>query len=520
MVDGVKINDASTPTGAFDFANLTTDAVERIEILRGPQSTLYGSEAIGGVINIITRTGAMTSGGSIELYGGSHNTFKQSVTLYGGNKRANYLFSLSNIDSNGQTVSAPAFQIAPVDEDGFHNTNLTFKGNWQALDNLKLELSGQFIDALNEFDASADESVIPQTDYSAWTMKTSAEVRLFEGNLKSKLSLSRNSIQRDTTLDFGFAALTTFDSLRNEIEWRNDFFFLNNQILTAGFKWEEETGGSVSAFGNSSSKATTRSWFLQDQVDFSDHLFATIGIRHDDHSGFGKKTTWRIAPVYVNHATGTRIKASFGTGFKAPSLYQLYDTFSGNPLLRPESSKGWEIGFDQQLPESGINFGATYFNNDLETLIDFDNSTFRYFNTFDAQSSGVEIYLSYDHGSAITGRIDYTFTDARDSAGIGLLRRPKHKTSLSFTYHPSNKLSIAANVHYIGIQRDVIRGTFPPAPVMMDSYVTVDYSMNYQIDERFSLQGKIVNLGNTDYQPVNGYLGQEQGFYVGFKAKI
>ncbi len=524
MIDGVKINDTTTPNGAFDFSNLMTDAIERIEVVRGPQSTLYGSDAIGGVINIITRKGSTAGGpvsGSIELAGGSHNTFKEAVTLYGGNQKATYMLSLANINTDGETVSAPDYQFSPVDDDGYRNTTLTVSTEFHPVENLKFELSGQYIDSNTEFDASADESPIPETDLESWFIHTAAEARLLDGEWSSRLVFNRSSSTRDTLYDFfGLPSSTYFDSKRNEAEWRNDFYFLDNHTLTAGFKWEQEDAITSSDFSASDHQATTRSLYLQDQFSFFGNLFGTIGVRHDDHTGFGGETTWRIAPVYLVEQSNTRIKASYGTAFNAPSLFQLYDDFSGNPDLEAEKSRGAEIGFDQQLLGNRLSLGATLFYNKMDNLIDFNNTTFKYFNVSDVTTKGVESFVSYRFNDAFDARLDYTWTDTEESEGEALLRRPENEASLTLNYNPTERISLSGILHYVGSRDDTIRGSFPVTRTTLGSYTTIDLAGSYQFNDRWQVEGKIINLTDKEYQPVHGYAGTGFGAFIGIKVKI
>lgn len=523
MVDGVKINDATTPNGAFDFANLMTDAIERIEVVRGPQSTLYGSDAIGGVVNIITGKGSTGSpvSGAIALAGGSRNTFKEAATLTGGARQASYQLSVANIGTDGETVSTPDYQQSPIDNDGYRNTTLTAGGEFRPLEELQLEFNGQFIDANTEFDASADESPIPETDLQSWFLQAAAESRLLEGEWRSRLQFSRSSTVRETLFDFfGSPASSDFDSKRNEAEWRNDLYSLENHTFTAGFKWEQEHALTTSDFSASDHQATTRSFYLQDQFSFSGALFGSIGIRHDNHSGFGGETTWRIAPVYLLQESNTRLRASYGTAFRAPSLFQLYDAFSGNPDLEAETSKGAELGFDQQLLDSRLSLGATLFYNAMDNIVDFNNTTFRYYNVSDVTSMGVESFVSYRFNAAASARLDHTWLETEDGDGEALLRRPKNAFNLALNYDPSARLSFSGVLHYVGERADNIRGAYPVARTRLGGYTTIDLAARYHLNQRWSLEGKIVNLTDKQYQPVHGYAGSGFGAFVGIKVKI
>ena len=246
----------------------------------------------------------------------------------------------------------------------------------------------------------------------------------------------------------------------------------------------------------------------------------SIGIRHDNHSGFGGETTWRIAPVYLLQESNTRLRASYGTAFRAPSLFQLYDAFSGNPDLEAETSKGAELGFDQQLLDSRLSLGATLFYNAMDNIVDFNNTTFRYYNVSDVTSMGVESFVSYRFNAAASARLDHTWLETEDGDGEALLRRPKNAFNLALNYDPSARLSFSGVLHYVGERADNIRGAYPVARTRLGGYTTIDLAARYHLNQRWSLEGKIVNLTDKQYQPVHGYAGSGFGAFVGIKVKI
>ena len=533
MIDGVKINDTTTPAGAFDFANLTADAIERIEVVRGPQSTLYGSEAIGGVINIITRKGEGESGGSIELFGGSANTFKQGATLYGGDHGTNYLVSLSHIKTDGEDASVSGLGYTPADDDGYENTTLTARIGFEISPQTRLEFSGQLVDSSTELDTSwPGQADVPMTDLRSWYLRAAMENRFADDRWKSRLSLDRHSSERETTFygylpDWSIGVGTyDYEGSRDEIEWRNDLYFLENHVITAGAKWEKETADTISSVPTDY-EATTGTFYLHDQFALENGLFGTVGVRHDTHSEFGGETTWRIAPGYLVADTATRLKASIGTGFKTPSLYQLFDPVSGNPDLQPESSLGWEIGFDQSLMENSLSFGATWFNNRLENMIDWvkandDPYDFEgyYFNVDEAETEGIETFVSYRFSDRLSARLDYTWMKTRDENGDPLYRRPEHAADLRLDYVPHDKASFSALIHHVGERDDLMRGVWPETRTRMPAYTTLDINGQYELNDTATITASLTNLTDEDYQPVHGYQGEGRRIYLGLKVEL
>lgn len=236
--------------------------------------------------------------------------------------------------------------------------------------------------------------------------------------------------------------------------------------------------------------------------------------------------TWRVAPTYLIAATGTKFKASVGTGFKAPTLSQMYENFpsfgfSGNPKLRPETSLGYDFGFEQSLFENKMQFGATYFRNDIKNLID-DNSSFTsYANIGRAETDGVESYVSYQPIDTLTLRADYTFTEANDEiAHQELLRRPKNKASLDAKWQARKDLSFDATLLYVGPWYDVTRDNPAAFNETAPGYTTTNIAASYDLTEQLTLTGRVDNLFDAHYQDPIGFLHPTRGFYAGIKARI
>ena len=248
-------------------------------------------------------------------------------------------------------------------------------------------------------------------------------------------------------------------------------------------------------------------------------------MRYDDNENFGSVTTWRVASAYRIEATGSKIKGSYGTAYKAPSLNQRFQDFPAffffaNPDLQPEESTGFDAGFEQALNDNRVQFGATYFNNDITDLIQvaFDPVTFTstLVNIGNASTEGVEVFASADVTDDVRLRADYTYTQARnEDTDTELLRRPRHKASLTAGWTPTDALLLSATLLYVGETLDVDRATF--ANVTLPDFFLVNVAADYKLNDSMSLFGRVDNLFDEDYENPDGFLGTGIAGYAGLR---
>lgn len=250
-------------------------------------------------------------------------------------------------------------------------------------------------------------------------------------------------------------------------------------------------------------------------------LFVTLGLRSDHHNLFGSEVTYRIAPAYI-FKTNTKIKATYGTGFKAPSLYQLYAPATswgpiGNENLGPEKSKGWDIGVEQYLFENRLMFGVTYFQNEFENLIEFDWQK-GYVNISGAETSGIEIYISGRFNKKLTLNSSYTYTKTKDKeTEEQLLRRPKNKFNLNLNYCFGKKTNVNVNIICVGKRDDICPY---PTRVEVDAYTLVNLRASYNITSSIQLFFRVDNLLDADYEVVRGYGTAGLSAYAGLKLNL
>jgi vitamin B12 transporter len=305
-------------------------------------------------------------------------------------------------------------------------------------------------------------------------------------------------------------------------------------LVTLGLEAEEEqaenTYNSMSVFGPydsalPTSKARTSGIYLQDQINFGNTLFVTAGGRYDSHEKFGSEITYRIAGAYLFSKTGTKIKATYGTGFKAPALFDLFDPSFGNPDLEAEKSRGFDFGIEQFLLNDKFHFGAAYFNMDITNLIGFDEN-FKAVNINEVKTNGVELFVSLLNLLGISVNGNYTFTSSEDNSagssddGLVLLRRPKHKLSLNLNYNFNEELNINLGFRFVGEREDKDFSAFPVERVKLDSYSIFDLAAAYNINDLIKIYGRVENLFNTDYEEILFYGTMERAGYLGASLNL
>ncbi|HDZ26712.1 hypothetical protein LCGC14_0699930 [marine sediment metagenome] len=526
LMDGVELNDPISPSRSFDLAHLTLDNVERIEILRGPQSTLYGSDALGGVVNIITKKGQGKPEFSLSSLAGSYGTIITSAGINGSTERIQYSLGTSYFRSDGFSAASANYE-GNEEKDGYRNLTIWGRLGFRLSDNLDVDfilrtLNTQ-IDIDNAGGAQGDDPNNVQ-DYNALFIKTQFRNLMLNNRWELKLGLSlvdydrqhENSTDEAHLLDSdnGF-----FKSKLFKIDWQNNLFLHETNTLSLGIDYQQEQGeseyNSDGIWGPYSSifplrRAHVTGFYLQDQIRLANQFFATLGLRLDDHSQFGSAVTYRFAPAFFVEATQTKFRATYGTAFKSPSLYQLYapGTFLGpigNAELNPEKSIGWDIGVEQQLLGGKILLAVTYFYNDYKDLINFDFLE-GYVNIGKAESKGAEILIQARPFDDMSFNAAYTRTEAKDKdTDTDLLRRPKQKFSASLNYNFQKKANINLTFIRIGEQDDMDFATWPSTRLTLPGYSLLNAAVSFNPASSFQIFFRLDNIFNEEYEMVKGY---------------
>jgi vitamin B12 transporter len=550
MRDGMVLNDPSSPTGAYDFSNMSLNGVERIEVVRGPLSTLYGSSAIGAVVNIISKSGSLVPRQELTLAAGNDRTFEAAFSTRGAVKDFRYQLSLSRQQSDGQTavMQKPDYGNTgqAVEDDGFRNTDFNTRLTWYLNSATQLQLIGYFKQSGN----AIDEFLYEDPDWQLRTREKGGQLQLVHrpvgDNWGMQLNLRHNDTERQSNnprqLPTGNLIDTRYQGRHQSIEARFNSYAIEGHELSAiaGYRRDTLISSGFSAFGsdfgdfvieeNTDADSSSSSLVLQDQWSGTRNESITGSIRLEEYEDFGSVVSWRLAGNLPFARTQGRLHLSAGTGFKAPGLYELYgfspnnfgSAYRGNPDLQPEKSTSIEAGIDYRFADTGISAGLTLYQTRIRDLIQivYDplfNSTSE--NLARAEIRGAEINLEYRPVERMSLNLEYSYTDARDSTTDERLpRRPGQKATLSVDFQVTQKVGLWLELEYYGDRVDISPVTYQNST--LDDYTLVNAGGTYAISHDTRLFAKVQNLGDTTYEPVAGYRGEGINGIVGLKITL
>ncbi|NJS15516.1 MAG: TonB-dependent receptor [Sphingopyxis sp.] len=536
LIDGVKLNDPSSPGGGFNFGNLLTGNIERIEVLRGPSSVLWGSQAIGGVINMITRQ--PTEDLSVNLRGeyGYRNTGQIVGNIAGKAGPLSASAGAGWFRTDG--ISAFSEARGGVEKDGYENFGANANLNLALADWLSVDARGWYSDGRVNIDGFPPPSFsLGDVNEESRTRElvgyTGVNAALFGGRFRNRLGFAYTDTRRRNISLAGTPTETFAGNGRNErFEYQGIFDFAEGWQATGGLE-RETSRFSSSSFGAAASigRARIDSIYGQLLATPMTGLTLTGGIRHDDHNRFGGATTFGASGVFKPGQSGTTVRASYAEGFKAPSLFQLQSDF-GNQLLRPERSKGWDAGVTQALLGGALQASATYFRRDSTDLIIFiscplprtDICAGRPFGTYDnvsrARAEGVEIGLTLRPVDVLHVQANYTYTDSTNQSpgnanfGRQLVRRPLHSVTALIDYRWSFGLETGATLTHVGRSFDNAANTRP-----VQGYVLADLRASFPITDRVDVYGRIENLFDEQYETILRFGTPGRAGYAGVRLR-
>jgi vitamin B12 transporter len=526
LIDGIDVSDPSNAGATFDFGQLLASDIERIEVLRGPQSGLYGSDAIGGVISITTRSGQGPFHLAGSLEGGSFHTFNQDLSLGGASDQFQYAANVEHLHS-GSTPVTPLDLLQPGEprlNDYEDNVTASTRLGYIVTPGFDLNLVGRFTDAHYAFTGddpfafpSFPAALQSKSDTSQYYTRLSGHLVSFGGVLDQTLGVAYSSAWT-LNLDPNFgASVNTGDRLK--IDWQGAVSLPGDETLVLAAEHADDT-----IHEPINAAVTDNAGAVELQSHLGEHLYSALNLRYDDNERFGSKLTWRFAPAYVISESDTRFSASAGTGFKAPTLGELYQNFPpfffANPRLLPESSTGYDLGVDQGLFNRTLEFGVTWFRNDIRNLITTDVTGTTYANVGRAVTQGAESFMAWTPLQSLRLRADYTFTQADDDIlHEELLRRPRHKATVDAAWQMNDAVSLDTTVLYVGSWIDGNRDFSIPR-LTAPAYATVNMAVNYALRSHLSLFGRVANLFNRHYQDPVGFLQPALGISVGLRGQL
>lgn len=553
LIDGVPANQAG---GGFNWANLTTDNVDRIEILRGPGSVIYGSDAVSGVVQIFTRQGH--PGLSVEGGGeaGTFGTINGHGAVLGGNSKLGYSADASRFSTDGiyrfnsdygNTALSASLRALPD-----AGTDATVSARYN---DSRYQFPTDFAGILSDSNQASSEEMLSLAADVGRRFSDRVDVRLTAGGNRTDGTFDDVPDSPSDTLGFGFASHRDSRAERGGLDARVNAAVGDVVTLTAGAQVERESerqsGESTSNFGGIATTPdtpfdrhrTTLGYYAQGLLDLPGGLAVNLNGRLDDNSAFGTFFTYRAGAAY-RLRSGTRVRASVGRSFKAPTFCEQYcdaPFVVGDSSLRPERATSWEAGIEQDLVAGRLSVWATYFNQRFRDMVVYDASgaagdpTYR--NGAAARSRGLETGVSVGMGSSASASASYTYlsTLATDDAGLPsatfaagsrLIRRPEHSAEITVRGRVLGRAALGGSVSYTGARDDVDFRRFPAAVVRLPAYtlvnVTADVDVIRAAPGRPGLSGiiRVENLFNDRYEPVVGFTGRRRGVFGGAKFRF
>jgi len=504
-LDGVRLADVASPSGGFDFGTLMTGGIDKIELLRGSNSVVWGSDAIGGVLAL---TSAQVDGVRAGIEYGANDTLTADATL--GTQGSSYGLTVSggHFRSDGISAYAPG-----TEADGFRQWHGSLRGFASLADNISLVAAARYADSRVEFDGFQPPTFsFADTPEYQTTRQGSGRIGLDydTGSTALKLGLAYSDTGRDY---FDNAASSAPNFATSGRSWRADFSGKADltDSVTLNFGADSEWTKFSTSFDPENDARLSSAHVLLAYHAGGLHLSA--GARVDDHDRFGTHWTFGANGAY-ELAENLRLRAAYGEGFKAPTLYQLYG-FGGNVALRPETSKAYEAGLEYGDRSGSRHLAVTLFRRDSRHLIDYVWPT-GYFNTGRTRAEGVEVEAGWAMTNQLRARAAYSHVKATDRVtGKDLPRRPRNTLSAGLDWEaPLAGLQLGADLRFAGDSYDD-RGNF----TRLDSYGLLTLRASLPLGERFELYGRVENVTDTDYQTVAGYGTYGRSAFVGVRAK-
>jgi len=542
LFNGIDISDPTATQIQPSYEHLLIGGISHIEVLKGSQSTLYGADAVAGVIDVSTlRNDPIGLTHRVMVEGGSHETGRASYGLSNVTETGRMSFDLSGLYTGG--ISAALVNGDPLidsgqsslEDDFYRNFTASFAGEQELGENVTIFGSGLLINSKGAF----DDSGLPPTDnefneghYRQIAGRAGVSFDLMEGRFRNTISGQLSEVDRDISSVSVFGGFASpfegqYNGRRGKIDYQGAFDLNERLTLQFGADYERRQAHITNNFGTDTRDDDWIAGFWgQVTAELIENLTVTAGLRHDDHSRFGGYTTYRGTVAYLLPSTGTKLRSSIGTGFRAPSLYEnnyiSFDPTVPLPDLQPEESFSWDIGVDQSFMNGRGTASLTYFQLDTDNLIDYDfiRDTYIQFEGT-TRRRGVEMALSYDVNDWLSLGGSYTYTTAVEADDERRPRIPRHMIGLVAEARPAEKWTVSASAKIALDTVDFISPSFGTYErVKLDDYVLLDAKLAYKATEDTELYLRVENLLDQDYQTVYGYGSPGISAFAGFKAKF
>jgi vitamin B12 transporter len=531
LLDGIPINQGLQ--GAFNFADLTTDNIDRIEIVRGPQSTLYGPRALAGVIQIFTKQGTGTPGVTVSTEGGSYDTFREALQSDGKIGSFDYSVGASRLDTDNARPNNNYRNTAAIADVGW-SPNPPSPGTGSAVASDQLRIGSLFTYSLSDTgnpNTIFDPRPIDHFLTERWLIGPHIDWKAADWWEHKFIFSYDHERQLNDPNEDGFVGPTRALFERTQIDYQNDLRPTSWLTLTSGFFYSRVNAGQerpfvLQIFGPQptfvSDHTEEVAGFLQSTLTPIENLIFVAGGRFDHFNQFGDVWTYRFAGSYKIDKTNTTLHSSVATGFSPPSSQD--KIFGNNFGLKPERDLGWDIGIRQQVWENRVSLGLAYFHNDLSNLIGF-NGLFETLNLGAARTQGLEAELRAQPMVDLIFTASYTYLDTEKTSssdisqpqGARLPRRPRNEIYVSGSYLWCRKLRTTAEAKFVNAREEL---NFGGPNFDIEDYSFVNIAAEYEINPHVSIFGRIDNLTNEHYAEVFGFPALGRAAYGGVKVRF
>jgi vitamin B12 transporter len=513
LVDGLRLNDANTDYAVF-LGGAGVSPADTIEIVRGPQSTLYGGEAVGGVVAVCLRPGAGAPAASVAAEGGSFGTVQGALRAEGARDAWAY---------NAWVQSGRTDNQRP--NNAFTGTSFALRLDWRMSAALTLGATwrgfvGRYGSPGDRFTNDPDNQDREQnqlaTVFAEYTLSPGWTGRVLLGG-QGRRFVSDNPTPGQP------AQVTVVTNRRGVVDWQNTVALGGGHRLTAGLT-AERSHTRNDGFGDIDRSQRLLAFFAQDEWTPVANVFLTAGLRSDDHDTFGRATTGRATAAWLPLPGRLKLRASYGTAFRSPGFLDLYGRsayYVGNPRLQPEHARGWDAGIDAYLPQNRGTLSATWFENQFRDLMVYDFSVFpgTTANVDRARTRGLELSARGRLGTAWTARLSYTYLEADNLTGrTRLLRRPRHQLTAGVERTFGRGFRAGAAVVYVAKRRDVDALTF--ATVDPGNFTVARLYAAWAVNDRLTIKLRVENLFDEHYEEVSGYPARGAGAFAGVEARF
>lgn len=510
LMDGLAINDPSGPGGLFDLRLLSTDNIEQIEILKGSQSTLYGTDAIAGVINIITRKGGdKPIGGSAHLSYGSYNTLNGNVGVNGSvNSSVRYNFNYSRESSDGFSAATNPDDTGSFGDDGFNTDAFFGKVDLSPAESLTVSPFLKYSSFDGDYDADAFRDA--ENEFSLLMINPGIQMEYSANKLRLNGGYNYTRTERSFSNQFGE---NEFEGRFHNADLYGNYRFSDYIRVLAGFNFQDFTipGQENEDSRNASIASPYATLYLENLSGFSTEL----GYRLNNHSEYGSNSTFSIAPSF-HLSKQVKLFGSVTTGFKAPTLDELFGQFGANPNLDPQKSLYMNAGIETFLLSQSLKLSAQYFNREIDDLIIYAANG--YINRDQQKDQGIEVSANWIITNRLTagawynyldGEISTIGTNGQETTESNLIRRPANSFGLNAGFQATDQFRIRVDGEFNGERTDLYfnpNNNFASEEITLDAYTLVNLYAEYKLlDRKITLFGDVKNLFNSDFTEVYGF---------------